>query len=33
MHGRYDESPDTLFYSQPRLVYHIDDGAVKALTK
>ena len=31
--GRYDESPDTVFYSSPRLVYHIDDKAVGALTK
>ena len=30
---RYDESSDTLFYSQPRLVTHIDDGAIGALTQ
>lgn len=30
---RQDESTDDYFYSQPRLVYHIDDSAVKALTK
>jgi hypothetical protein len=28
-----DESSDDQFYVQPRLVYHIDDGAVEALTK
>jgi SAM-dependent methyltransferase len=28
-----DESDDRLFYDQPRLVYHIDDQAVTALTK
>jgi hypothetical protein len=31
--GRYDESSDFLFYSQPRLVTHIDDDAIGALTK
>jgi len=30
---RQDESDDTIFYDQPRLVYHIDDFAVDALTK
>ncbi|XP_002977620.2 uncharacterized protein LOC9639367 [Selaginella moellendorffii] len=30
---RYDESPDTLFYSTPRFVTHIDDAAIQALTK
>ena len=30
---RQDESSDDQFYVQPRLVYHIDDGAVAALTK
>ncbi|PNH07679.1 hypothetical protein TSOC_005811 [Tetrabaena socialis] len=30
---RYDESPDTLFYDQPRFVTHIDDKAIAALTK
>ena len=29
---RMDESSDSEFYAQPRLVYHIDDAAVKALT-
>ena len=29
---RQDESDDSLFYSQPRLVYHIDEYAVAALT-
>lgn len=28
-----DESTDDQFYVQPRLVYHIDDAAVEALTK
>ncbi|GJD11907.1 hypothetical protein Gasu2_60280 [Galdieria sulphuraria] len=31
--SRLDESSDLLFYSHPRLVYHIDDFAVRALTK
>jgi hypothetical protein len=26
---RIDESDDELFYSQPRLVVHIDEGAIK----
>jgi SAM-dependent methyltransferase len=30
---RYDESPDELFYSVPRLVVHIDDGAIAATTQ
>jgi len=30
---RQDESDDTIFYDQPRLVYHIDDYAVNALTE
>ncbi|GIL85525.1 hypothetical protein Vretimale_13351 [Volvox reticuliferus] len=30
---RYDESPDSFFYSQPRFVTHIDDNAINALTK
>jgi hypothetical protein len=30
---RYDESDDSVFYDSPRFVYHIDDGAVKALTQ
>jgi len=29
---RYDESKDTLFYSQPRFVTHIDDQAIAAIT-
>lgn len=28
---RFDETPDTYFYSYPRLVTHIDDGCVNAL--
>merc|ERR1712087_656736 len=31
--ARFDEGRDTAFYSQPRFVTHIDDGAIKALTK
>ena len=31
--SRMDESDDAIFYSQPRLVYHIDDPAVSALTQ
>ena len=31
--ARYDESSDLIFYSQPRLVKHIDDDAIGALTK
>lgn len=30
--SRMDESSDSLFYESPRLVYHIDDAAVTALT-
>jgi SAM-dependent methyltransferase len=30
---RYDESPDTNFYSAPRFVTHIDDAAIAALTE
>ncbi len=30
---RYDESPDTLFYLQPRFVAHIDDAAIAAVTQ
>ncbi len=30
--ARYDESPDEDFYTQPRLVTHIDDGAIAAVT-
>ncbi len=28
-----DRSPDPLFYAQPRLVAHIDDGAIAAVTE
>ncbi len=28
-----DSSPDALFYAQPRLVTHIDDGAIAAVTQ
>lgn len=31
--SRRDESSDGNFYREPRLVYHIDEGAVTALTK
>ncbi|MEA2642210.1 MAG: hypothetical protein QOF51_3604 [Chloroflexota bacterium] len=30
---RYDESADELFYMQPRLVTHIDDAAIGAVTQ
>jgi hypothetical protein len=30
--ARYDEAPDTEFYSAPRFVTHIDDAAINALT-
>jgi SAM-dependent methyltransferase len=30
---RYDETPDTWFYSQPRFVEHIDDDAIAAVTQ
>ena len=30
---RYDEENDTVFYERPRYVYHIDEGAVGAVTK
>lgn len=30
---RMDESDDAIFYDQARLVYHIDDAAVSALTE
>lgn len=29
---RYDDSTDELFYTMPRFVVHIDDGAIRALT-
>jgi hypothetical protein len=29
---RFDPSPDSQFYEQPRFVTHIDDGAIGALT-
>eukprot|EP00640_Fibrocapsa_japonica_P002822 CAMPEP_0113934066 /NCGR_PEP_ID=MMETSP1339-20121228/1394_1 /TAXON_ID=94617 /ORGANISM="Fibrocapsa japonica" /LENGTH=270 /DNA_ID=CAMNT_0000935691 /DNA_START=43 /DNA_END=855 /DNA_ORIENTATION=- /assembly_acc=CAM_ASM_000762 len=31
--SRMDETPDTVFYEDARLVYHIDEPAVEALTK
>ncbi|OQU87410.1 hypothetical protein SORBI_3003G275200 [Sorghum bicolor] len=31
--SRFDESSDTLFYSVPRFVTHIDDQAIRALTE
>ncbi|XP_072967649.1 uncharacterized protein [Typha angustifolia] len=31
--SRFDESPDTYFYSEPRFVTHIDDPAIRALTQ
>jgi SAM-dependent methyltransferase len=31
--GREDESPDWLFYRQPRFVTHIDDAAIDAVTQ
>ena len=33
MFRRWDESPDWLFYQQPRLVTHIDDAAIAAVTQ
>ena len=30
---RYDESPDGMFYVQPRFVTHIDGGAIAAVTQ
>ena len=30
---RMDESPDEAFYDMPRLVLHIDDAAVAAVTE
>jgi SAM-dependent methyltransferase len=30
---RYDETPDEEFYDVPRLVTHIDDGAIRAVTQ
>ena len=30
---RYDEAPDEAFYEQPRLVTHIDDAAIAAVTQ
>jgi len=30
---RQDESPDELFYSMPRFVTHIDEGAIAAVTQ
>jgi SAM-dependent methyltransferase len=31
--GRYDESPDEVFYRLPRFVTHIDDRAIAAVTQ
>ena len=31
--SRVDESPDPHFYRQPRLVHHIDDATIEALTQ
>ena len=31
--SRYDEGRDAAFYAEPRFVTHIDDNAIKALTK
>ena len=31
--GRYDETPDEEFYEMPRLVTHIDDRAIAAVTQ
>ena len=31
--GRLDSSPDSLFYTDPRLVEHVDEQAVNAMTK
>ena len=31
--ARYDETPDTGFYDEPRFVTHIDDKAIEALTE
>ena len=31
--SRIDESPDELFYAAPRLVTHIDDAAIAAVTR
>src|SRR3989442_12203715 len=32
-YSRLDESPDELFYAMPRLVTHIDDAAIAAVTQ
>ena len=31
--ARADESPDVLFYQEPRFVTHIDDGAIAAASQ
>lgn len=31
--GRLDSSPDSIFYTDPRFVEHVDDNAVKIMTK
>lgn len=34
VHARVDVcADDSVFYDSPRFVYHIDEGAVKALTE
>lgn len=30
---RYDETPDEEFYREPRLVTHINEGAIAAITQ
>ena len=30
--AKQDQTPDALFYAQPRLVTHIDDAAINAVT-
>jgi hypothetical protein len=30
---RYDESPDQLYYVQPRFVTHLDEAAIAAVTQ
>ncbi len=33
LYGKEDAAPDALFYSSPRRVVHIDDGAIAAVTQ
>ena len=33
IYRRVDESSDAIFYAQPRLVAHLDDGAIRAVTQ